>query len=254
VAIAALVWSTVRAQGEVLPDAARDDPRWAEQRTALAAAAWLAFAYAGLVVASRALADPLIPFDFRLTVPLAPLIVAALSIITARAWRVISRPARVFGVLALVGWSAAAMRANHQQISDLLADGSDFSTSDWRNSPTLAWVRTQDPARVLYTNWPCAIWFHLDRQVRGLPETLNADSLQRFAARVRISRGAVVAWNIQSSEAAHTDSIAARTGLVRTARFDDGAIYEAPPMVEPPARPALVAPTRPAVAPPAPRR
>lgn len=251
VAMAALVWSTVRASGEVLPDAARDDPRWEAQRTALAAAGWLALSYVGLVVASRAFADPIIPFDFRITVPLAPLAVAAVTIVAARAWRVISRPARVFGVLALLGWAAAAVRADRQQVVDVLADGSDFSTSDWRHSPTLAWVRTQDQARVLYTNWPCAVWFHLDRRVRGLPESLHPDSLQRFVARVRDAHGALVAWTIQSSETANTDSIVARTGLVRVATFADGAVYEAPP---PSAPPGTLAPAPPTMAPALPRR
>lgn len=111
VAMAALVWSTVRASGEVLPAAEQDDPRWPEQRALLRSAVWLAAAYVVLVVAWRVV-DAALPFDVRVTAPLAPLAVAALTVVAARAWRVISRPARVFGVLALAAWLVAAGRAD----------------------------------------------------------------------------------------------------------------------------------------------
>ena len=262
-ALAAMVWSTVRASGEVLPAAERDDPRWDAQRMLLRAAGYLALAYVALVVVSRALADPAIPFDFRLTVPLAPLAVASVAVVAARAWRVISRAARVFGVLALLGWTAMAARANWQQVSDALSDGGDFASAEWRDSPILRWVRTQDPSRPIFTNWPCAIWFHLDRNVRDMPSTTDLPTLRAFAARVRGTQGAVVAWNLQSIETAQTDSIVALAGLVQIATFDDGAVYEAPALT--PAPTTAVAPTkapaavpvrsrRPTVAPPTPPR
>ena len=227
-ALAALVWSTVRAEGEVLPAAEHDDPRWNAQRPLLQASACLTLAYVALVVVSRALADPDIPFDFRMLVPLVPLAVAAVTVVSARAWRAIARPARVFGVLALAGWLAAATRADYQQVSDALADGGDFAGSAWRDSPTLAWARAQPADRALFTNWPCALWFHLDRPVRDLPRTTDAATMRAFAARLRATHGAVVAWSIQSPETAHTDSVIARAGLVRVAVFDDGAVFEAP--------------------------
>lgn len=230
-AIAALVWSTVRAEGEVMPAAEHDDPRWNAQRPLLQAAGWLALAYVALVAVSRAMADPDIPFDFRMLVPLAPLAVAAVTIVAARAWRAISRPSRVFGVLAIVVWMATAARANYQQVSDALADGGDFAGSAWRDSPTLAWARMQPASRALFTNWPCALWFHLDRPVRDLPRTTDAATMRVFAARLRATRGAVVAWNTQSPETAHADSVIARAGLVRVAVFDDGSVFEAPPAV-----------------------
>jgi 4-amino-4-deoxy-L-arabinose transferase-like glycosyltransferase len=248
VALAALVWSTVRAQGEVLPAPERDDPRWATQREVIVAAGCLALAYLALIVASRALADPAIPFDFRLAAPLAPLVVTVVAVIGARAWRVISRPARVFGVLAVCAWMAAAVRANHQQVSDALADGGDFAGSDWRDSPTLAWVSAQDPSRAIFTNLPCEIWFHLQRNVRSLPFSIVPDTMHAFVARLRESGGAMVAWNLQSPETAHTDSIVARAGLVRIATFADGNVYQARPLV---AAPSASAVRLPVAAPPA---
>ena len=251
-ALAALVWSTVRSEGEVLPAPERDDPRWHAQRPLLQAAGWLALAYVALVAASRAVADPNIPFDFRLAVPLVPLAVAAVTVVAARAWRVISRPARVFGVLALAAWTAAALRANQQQVSDALADGGDLAGAAWRDSPTLAWARGQAGGRALFSNWPSAIWFHLDRPVHDLPDSTDAPTMAAFAGRLRATQGAMVTWDIESPETAHVDSIVARAGLVRVARFSDGSVYEAP--AAPGAAPAPAAPGRSTVAPAVPRR
>lgn len=236
VALVALVWSTVRTEGEVYPLPEHDDPRWPQQRAMLQAAGCLAVAYVALVAASRLLADPAIPLDFRLIAPLALLAVVAVTIVAARAWRVISTPARVFGALALAVWMVMAVRANHQQVTDALADGGDFAGSVWRDSPTLAWVRAQDPQRVLFTNVPWEIWFNIDRPAHDVPDTIDitdAATMRAFAARLRDTRGAMVAWNWQNPEMANTDSIVARAGLVRVAAFADGNVYEAPPLAAP---------------------
>ncbi len=227
VALAALVWSTMRAPDDTTP--ADTGARATGERALLEAAGILALCYAVLVVASRALADPDIPFDFRLAVPLVPLAVVAVSVVAARAWRVISAPARVFGVLAVAAWSAVAIRTGYEQVDYALTEGNDFAGRDWRESPTLAWARAQDSTRAIYTNWPCAIWFHLDRRARDLPGVTDDRTLRDFVARLRASGGAVVAWSVQSPETAPTDSIVARAGLVRVATFSDGAVFAAPP-------------------------
>lgn len=233
VALIALVWSTVRLEGEVRPEPARDDPRWNAQRELLRAAGCLAVAYVALVFASRAVADPDIPLDFRLLAPLVPLGVAAVAVVAARAWRVISRPARVLGVLALTGWLATAARADWQQLSDAMADGGDFASRTWRESPTLAWVRAQEPARAIYTNWPCAIWFHLDRVVYDLPRATDAETMRRLAERLRATNGVLVAWTAPNPDAAPTDTLVAGAGLVRIAEFSDGAAYAVAPNAPP---------------------
>ncbi len=255
-AIAAMIWSTVRQSGGVMPSAEPDDSRRSAQGEMLRAAGCLALAYVGLVVASRALADPAIPFDFRMTVPLVPPAVAAVTIIAVRAWRIVSRPVRVVGVVLFIGWTAAAIRANHQQVTDALADGSDFASAEWRNSPTLAWVHAQDPSRALFTNLPCEIWFHLDRQVRNVPDSTDVATMRAFTAKLRATNGVMVAWNLQSPETAHTDSIAVHSGLVRIAQFEDGSVFEMPsasPRAAPPVTRAGIRAPGP-VAPPAIRR
>ncbi len=257
-ALAALAWSATRPTVDQLPDVPGHDEQCAAQRTLLAAAGVIALSYVGIVVASRAFADPNIPFDFRLAVPLVPLAVASIAVTAARSWRVCSRPSRVAGMLALSVWGTAASRADFSLVHDALTDGSDFAAREWRESPTLAWARAQEPSRVLYSNWPCAIWFHLDRPVRDLPDATDAAdaaTMRNFVARVRAAHGAVVAWNEPSPDVAHTDSIVLHAGLVRVATFDDGSVFEPAPLastVAPPlpARP----PSAPPVAPPPARR
>ncbi|MHB1313351.1 MAG: ArnT family glycosyltransferase [Gemmatimonadaceae bacterium] len=238
-ALAAMGWSTTRAWDDTSPEDTSARAMW--ERAVLAAAALLALCYAGLVVASRALADPDIPFDFRLAVPLVPLAVVAVAVVAARSWRVIATPARVFGVLALAAWMLTAGRTMSAQLEDIASTGGgDFASRDWRESPTLAWARTEGAARNLHANWPCAIWFHLDRRVRALPDTAeaaNAATMQKFVQRLRASNGAVIAWKLQSPETANTDTIVARAGLVRVAQFVDGAVFVAPPLVAAPAAP-----------------
>lgn len=224
VAIAALAW--------VADDAPRDDVRHADARHTVHAAGVIALCYAGLVFASRLLADPAIPFDFRLAAPLVPVATIAVVVVAARAWTRMGTPARVFGVLAIVTWSGAAVVSDREHIAYALAEGSDFANREWRDSPTLAWARTQGDARVLFTNWPCAIWFHQHRRTRDVPDDIDvkdARQLARFVERVRATGGAVVLWNVKSGETAAPDVLVERTGLVRVAQFDDGAVYEAPP-------------------------
>lgn len=227
VALAALSWNAARVPGDAARDARHED-----QQTLLMAAGVIALSYVALVVASRALADPMIPFDFRITVPLVPLAIVAVVVTAVRAWPQISRAARTCGALALLVWGAAAAQANYEQVQYALTEGSDFASREWRNSPTLAWARAQG-SRELYTNWPSAIWFHLDRRVRDVPAALDAATLRAFTARMRATHGAMVTWNVQNPETAHTDSIIARAGLVRVAVFDDGAAYEAPALASP---------------------
>ena len=232
VALAAMAWSTTRAWDDTSPKDMSE--RALHERALLVAAGLLALCYVGLVFASRLLADPDIPFDFRLAVPLVPLAVIAVAVVAARSWRVIAKPARVFGVLALAVWVLTAGRTMKAQLDDIaITGGSDFASRDWRLSPLLAWARSTSERQVLYTNWPCAIWFHLERRVRKLPdasEAANAATMQKFVQRLRASNGALIAWNLQSPETANTDTIVARAGLVRVAKFDDGAVYMAMPL------------------------
>jgi len=250
-ALAAMSWRAARAPRDDTPD---DRDRGAQHESAgavLAASAVLIFAYVALIVASRAVADRGIPFDFRIAAPLVPLATASLVLMAFRAWRATSRPWRVVGTLALTIWGAAAARTDFSQVREALTYGNDFASRDWRDSPTLAWVRAQDPARALYTNFPCAIWFHLDRVARGLPGTLDPATMREFVARLRATHGAVVAWNERNVDMAPNDSIVMRAGLVRVAAFDDGSVFEPAPLADTVAPPLPAKnPAAPPVAPP----
>jgi len=126
------------------------------------------------------------------------------------------------------------VRADTEQVRYALTEGNDFAGSQWRDSPMLAWVRTQDPARAIFTNWPCAIWFHLDRQARDVPGDTDDATMREFADRLRATHGVLVAFDERSPDVAQPDSIAAHAGLVRVATFADGRVFEAPAPVAPP--------------------
>lgn len=243
VTLVVLVWSTVRAEGEVLPEPSRDDPRWREQREVLRACALLALAYLALVGASRLFADPNIPLDFRMVVPLAPLAVASVAVVGARAARVISTPAKVLGALAVTGWMGAAVVADYQQVSDALTFGGDFGTALWKDSPTLGWVKQQPTSRTIYTNLPCEIWFQLGQESRAIPTDLADSTMRRFAQRLRDTNGAMVVWWAQSLETANSDSVAKRAGLVMVADYPDGTVYVAPPLASNAAAPSAPSPS-----------
>lgn len=117
-ACGALVWSTVRATGEVLPAPGTEDPRWPAQRPLLRAALWSATACALFALVWRAIAQPTLVFDAAVLAPLVLCAVTALTIVATRAWRVISRSARVLGVLALVLWLSTAMRVQLVHVRD----------------------------------------------------------------------------------------------------------------------------------------
>jgi hypothetical protein len=117
-ACGALVWSTVRATGEVLPAPGTEDPRWPAQQPLLRAALWSAAACAAFALVWRAVAQPALVFDVRVLAPLVLCAVTALTIVGTRAWRVISRSARVLGALALALWLATALRVQRVQLHD----------------------------------------------------------------------------------------------------------------------------------------
>ncbi|MDQ8155172.1 MAG: hypothetical protein P3B98_10980 [Gemmatimonadota bacterium] len=117
-ACGALVWSTVRASGEVLPAPGTEDPRWPVQRPLLRAALWSAAACALGALAWRVIAQPTLVFDAAVLAPLVLCAVTALTIVGTRAWRVISRSARVLGVLALALWLSTAVRVQLVQARD----------------------------------------------------------------------------------------------------------------------------------------
>lgn len=197
----------------------------------LAALATLAVCYVVVLVASRLLADPGIPFDERILVPVFLLIAIGVAVAFAAWWRVASRIVRAAAATLLVAWFAASLRASEDDVEWMLENGSDFAQAQWTASPLLAWARVNAPRRPLYSNWPAAIVFHLRRAAHEVPNDSTPVLLRAFADTVRVRSGVVLAFDQPSPDQIGVVALARAPGLRAVARLADGTVFvpEAPP-------------------------
>jgi hypothetical protein len=201
------------------------------------AATLLGLAYLFVLVGSRWFADPGIPFDERLLIPLFLLVVIAAAVAIPFSWQGARRPARWVGAILLAAWIGASFRATEDDVSWALENGQDFAQEQWTQSPVLAWARANAPRQPLYTNWPPAVLFHLHRAARELPEiadSTDAEVLRAFADSVRVHRGVVLAFDQPSPDFIGLDALARAPGLRPIARFADGTVLAPLPNDQPP--------------------
>jgi hypothetical protein len=184
--------------------------------------------YLAFVAVSRAVADPSIPFDQRILAPVILLAEIGLGVALALWWPGRGRAARVGVGVLVIAWFVASAVTSAASVQDALEDGNDFAGSDWRDSPTVAWVRSLDggATRVLYTNWPAALYFNAGRAVHDVPDVTDALTLRRFRDRIARSHGVVVAFTAPNPDVAPPDSVARVLGLRQIARFNDGSVWE----------------------------
>jgi hypothetical protein len=194
---------------------------------ALAAVATLAICYVAVLVASRLLADPGIPFDERILVPLFLLVAIGGAIAVAAWWRAAGRIARGIAAVLLLGWFVASFRATEDDVAWLLENGSDFAQAQWTASPLLAWARTNATGRPLYSNWPAAIVFHLYRAAHEVPNDSATALLRDFADTLRARGGVVLAFDQPSPDQIGVAALARAPGLHAVARLADGTIFAA---------------------------
>jgi hypothetical protein len=205
--------------------------------TAIRAAMLLALAYLFVLVGSRWFADPGIPFDERLLVPLFLLIVIAAGVAIPFWWEGAPRRARWIGAILLAAWVGASFRATEDDVSWALENGQDFAQQQWVQSPVLAWARANAPRQPLYTNWPPAVLFHLHRAARELPEiadSTDAEVLRAFVDSVRVRHGVILAFDQPSPDFIGLDVLVRAPGLRPIARFADGTVLGPLPNDQPP--------------------
>jgi hypothetical protein len=225
VAMTRAIWP--RARGRIVGDAGVAPTRWA----LVPVAATLGIAYLGFVFVARLVADPDIPFDERILAPLFLLTEIAAGLVVAGWWREQSRRSRFLVGAVLLIWCGVSASVSVVRIVQALEDGNDFAGSDWRDSPMIAWVRsdTGGDHRPLYTNWPAALYFQAHRGSHDLPTTLDGLTLHRLRERLAFTHGLVVGFRVQNPDIAPPDAIARLMGLHEIARFADGAVWgEAP--------------------------
>ena len=192
---------------------------------ALAAVATLGVCYVVVLVASRLLADPGIPFDDRILAPLFLLVAIGAAIAIPAWWRVASRFPRGAAAVLLLAWLGASFRASEDDVAWVLENGSDFAQAQWTASPLLAWARTHAETRPLYSNWPAAIVFHLHRAAHEAPNDSTDAELAAFADTVRVRGGVVLAFDQPSPDQIGVTALARAPGLRAVARLADGTVF-----------------------------
>jgi hypothetical protein len=191
----------------------------------LGCCALVAGSYAAVLVASRALADPAIPFDGRILLPL--LLLGELATVAAAAalWRTRGLATRLTIVAAAAAWCWGSLSIDRENLEYARQEGSDFAGWSWRNSALMEWTRADRGAHTIYTNWPSAVWFHTGRNAREVPQRYEARSLPEFGARIRGARGAVVMFNALAADALPLDALV-RAGALRQIYSDSsGSIW-----------------------------
>ncbi|HEX5971195.1 MAG TPA: hypothetical protein VFY85_04665, partial [Gemmatimonadaceae bacterium] len=204
--------------------AARAESRRRAWRTLCACTVLLA-CYAMMIIVSRLVADPAIPFDERLLAPFLLLVTTAAAVGITCWWRTTgSRVARAAVGIVLVGWWGASARVALDDGRYALDYGSDFAGEEWRHSPLLEWARTSGASHPLYTNWPAAVYFHLHRPSYSLPTADEAEALASFATALRRRDGRVLLFDAPDADDLAAPSLVEQAGLRIVARTSDGVV------------------------------
>jgi 4-amino-4-deoxy-L-arabinose transferase-like glycosyltransferase len=191
----------------------------------LRACALLIACYAAMILVSRLVADPAIPFDERILAPFLLLLSTGATVAIASWWRAASsRVVRAAVAVALLGWWAASASVAFDYGRFALDYGSDFAGEAWRHSAVLDWARTEGARHPLYTNWPAAVYFHLHRPAHALPSPDEADALSTFADTLRARDGRVLVFDAPNADDIVPRSLLQQRGLHLVTRLSDGVV------------------------------
>jgi len=212
----------------------------------LAATSLLIASYVGVLLVSRLVADPGIPFDERILAPVM-LLGATLAATGIAVWwqSTTSELPKIAVVGALLGWWAAAGSLTYNEAIWALEHGSDFTSDQWRHSDLIDWARTEGAAHPLYTNWPVMSYFYLRRPARDVPRLDETARMGAFVDSLRAHGGRVLEFTTPGIEYVSLDSMVKVPGLRVVARRTDGVVLAAvgeptparPPRSAPPSRP-----------------
>ncbi|HVX41404.1 MAG TPA: hypothetical protein VHB25_17700 [Gemmatimonadaceae bacterium] len=203
----------------------RVEPRAASAPRILAAAGTLVVCYLGVVVVSRLFADPGIPLDERILAPFILLVTTMTAVAIGASWRSFGLLLRAGILVSFAAWLVGSALADYDDVSWATTNGSDFAGEDWRESPTIAWVRAHAANEPLYSNWPAAIYFHVHRPAWLLPDVKDAKTLRAFGDTLASRHGVVIAFDAPSPDVAPVDTIVRGAGLREIAKLSDGVVY-----------------------------
>ena len=179
----------------------------------LAATGLLMASYAGVLLASRLVADPNIPFDERILAPVMLLGTTAAATGIALWWRsTTSELPKVAMRGALLGWWAASGSHTRNEARWVFEHGSDFANDQWRHSDLIDWARTEGSAHPLYTNWPVMSYFYLRRPARDVPRLEETARMAEFVDSLRVRGGRILEFNWPGHRVRAPDSMVKAAG------------------------------------------
>jgi hypothetical protein len=222
-------WSMRRAAGaSPVPAERASMPSDAPWRL-LAATGLLVVCYLGMLVVSRLVADPNIPLDDRLLSPFLLLATVVIAASIALWWRTPGRGlghvlSRTLLASALVAWCVGSVARTRDEVEESFTWGSDFASDSWRRSALLDWARTSGRTQPLYSNWPSAVYFHLHRPARGLPDANEQELFAAFADSLRARGGVVLAFTVSDASVATGAQLRRVPGLRVIANLADGVV------------------------------
>jgi hypothetical protein len=185
------------------------------------------WAYAGLLAVSLNWIDATTPLDNRILMPLYLNILLLLGIGMALLWQRPGLLPRLMAVGMLLWFSYFTLTRLDGAIQDLTRDGQDYASLKWKSSPTIQFVREQDPPLV-YTNDVTAIYFLAGKDSVGIPNfKSNEAEFQGMRENLRSTGGFLVLFGTLTGEFASQDEIT--QGMTLVGQFEDGAVYKNSP-------------------------
>jgi hypothetical protein len=206
-----------------------DAPSAGSAMMLVSGAALLGIWYILVLVASRLFADPGIPFDNRLLLPLFVLAIIIAAISIRSWWRTAALAPRILAAVLVAGWLVASYHVASDDIDWALENGYDLAGDSWRTSAVIDWARTNASDQPLYSNWPSAVVLHLARPSHDTPVTGDTLVLRSFAHAVAARHGVVLAFDTPSPGLIGADALRAASGLRRVAKLQDGSVFVATP-------------------------
>jgi hypothetical protein len=232
--VAGLVTLVVALGVRALMDARRSSVSPADGNPARVEVAWRAIvvsatmvlSYLAILVASRLVADPEIPFDQRLLSPVMVFVTMATTIAAFHWWIGASS---LLLKTALMGagfaWWCAVGRVTVGEMRRVRLHGSNYERERWRRSDVIEWGRTAGSGHPLFSNRPPAVYFHLHRAVRDVPTIEDAARMQEFANRVRAEDGRVLMFRAPTRAYVTIDSLRRATTLRPVLEGASGVVF-----------------------------
>jgi hypothetical protein len=185
------------------------------------------WAYAGLLAVSINWIDATTPLDNRILMPVYLNIILLLGIGLAGLWQRRAWLPRLVAAAGVFWLGYYLFTRLDGTVQSLTSDGQGYASLRWKHSPTLQFIREQDPSLV-YTNDVTAVYFLADLDSVGIPNYQSNEA--EFAAmrqNLRASSGFLVLFGSLTGEFASLDELT--NGMTLIALFDDGMVYKFPP-------------------------